>query len=227
MQKNIYILGIGGSTPLFIDLAEQSGYKVAGLYHYNDNRTGDIDHGYNILGSFDNLFFQNIEGWNFMLSMGDMDIRKTISEKIIAKGGLIPTIIHPSAIISRFASISNIGVLVGAGCVIQSDVIVNSHAIIRDQALIGHQTQIGEYCFVGPQALIGAHTILEPLSFIGQKSLLISGKVGVIGEHSLIGAGAVVTKSIGANMIAVGFPAKELKSRGGIMRQKLRCANAA
>lgn len=27
-QKEIYVLGIGGSTPVFIDIAEACGYKV-------------------------------------------------------------------------------------------------------------------------------------------------------------------------------------------------------
>lgn len=213
MQKNIYILGVGGSTPLFIDLAEQCGYRIAGLFHYNEERTGEVEHGFKIIGSFSDLFSQEIVGWNFMLSMGDMNVRKMLSEKILTSGGIIPTIIHPSAIISRFASVSNIGVLIGAGCIIQSDVHIDSHAVIRDQALICHQAEISEYCFVGPQALVGAHTTLKPLSYIGQKSLLISGKVEVVGTHSLIGAGAVVTKSIEANRVAVGFPAKEIKQR--------------
>lgn len=212
-MEKIYILGVGGSTPLFIDLAEQCGYIVEGLFHYNEERTGEIEHGLKIIGSFSDLFSQKIAGWNFMLSMGDMDIRKNLSEKILMAGGLLPTVIHPSAIISRFSSISNIGVLIGAGCIIQSDAHIDSHVVIRDQALICHQADIGKYNFIGPQALVGAHTILKPLSFIGQKALLISGKVDVVGEHSLIGAGSVVTKSIGDDVVAVGFPAKEIKHR--------------
>ena len=42
--KNIYVLGIGHNTPVFVDLAEACGYTIAGLYHYNDDRTGQVDH---------------------------------------------------------------------------------------------------------------------------------------------------------------------------------------
>ena len=41
-EKEIYALGIGHNTPVSIDLAESCGYKIAGLYHYNDTRTGEI-----------------------------------------------------------------------------------------------------------------------------------------------------------------------------------------
>ena len=45
-MKDIYVLGIGHNTPVFIDLAEICGYTIAGLYHYNDDRTGQVDHGF-------------------------------------------------------------------------------------------------------------------------------------------------------------------------------------
>lgn len=47
--NNIYLLGVGHATPLFIELAEACGYHVAGLYHYNEERTGETDHGFPIL----------------------------------------------------------------------------------------------------------------------------------------------------------------------------------
>lgn len=207
-MKEIYVLGIGGSSPLFVDLAGACGYTIKGFYHYNDTRTGEIDHGYEILGSFEDLYKTNIKDKNFILSMGDMQIRRDVSEKLLSLGANIPTMIHPTAQISRFTEVSPVGVLIGAGCVIQADDKICSHAVIRDMALVCHQTVIGEYCFVGPKALIGAHITLKELSFIGQGSILISGKVGEVGEKSLVGAGSVVTKPVPDNCVVVGFPAK-------------------
>lgn len=43
-SKGIYLLGVGHATPLFIELAAACGYHVAGLYHYNEERTGEKDH---------------------------------------------------------------------------------------------------------------------------------------------------------------------------------------
>lgn len=44
-SKGIYPLGVGHATPLFIEPAEACGYHVVGLYHYNEERTGETDHG--------------------------------------------------------------------------------------------------------------------------------------------------------------------------------------
>ena len=88
-MKEIYVLGIGGSSPLFVDLAEACGYAVKGFYHYNNSRTGEIDHGFRIMGSFDDLYKNDLRGKNFILSMGDMAIRKQISEKLLSLGANI------------------------------------------------------------------------------------------------------------------------------------------
>lgn len=32
-MKRIFLLGVGHNTPVFIDLAEHSGYEVSGLHH--------------------------------------------------------------------------------------------------------------------------------------------------------------------------------------------------
>ena len=209
MAKEIIALGVGLSTICRIELAESCGYKVSALYHYNTDRTGMSDHGYKILGSFDDLFSLDIKGRNFLLTMGDMKIRRTLTERIISLGGLVPTLIHPTAIISPHAHISNNGVLIEAQTIVQSDVCIKEGAFICGQSMICHQAQLDEYCFVGPQSLVGAVTHVGSYAFIGQKSLLISRKNIVIGEESMVGAGSVVTKSVNTKAIVFGNPAKE------------------
>lgn len=209
--KAIYILGIGGSTPVFIDLALSCGYEIKGLYHYNDDRTGEIEHGYPILGSFVDLFKTDIKGKLFLLSQGDMRIRQEITNKIISLEGKVPTLIHPTAEISSFAKISDMGVVIGAKCVIQADAEIKSNAVLWDMALVCHQTLIGNYVFIGPKALVGAHLLVNDFAFIGQGSLLISGKVGRVGNDALVGAGAVVTKKIPSNAVVAGNPARIIK----------------
>ena len=84
-DKEIYALGIGRNTPVFIDLAEACGYTIAGLYHYNDDRTGEYDHGLKILGSFKDLYQKDtLAGMNFLLTMGDNQIRSDVFYKIIS-----------------------------------------------------------------------------------------------------------------------------------------------
>lgn len=212
-MKEIYVLGVGGSTPVFMDFAEACGYKIAGLYHYNSDRTGEYEHGHPILGSFDDLYQSDIKGKMFLLSQGDMKIREEVTNKILKLGGVVPTLIHPTAIVSKYAKVSEEGVAIGANCIVQADAEIKSNAVLRDMALVCHQTTIGNYCFVGPKALVGAHIEVKDFAFIGQDALLVSGKVGTMGANSLLGAGAVLTKGLPANVVAVGNPARVIKKR--------------
>ncbi len=208
MEKEIFALGVGLSTICRIELAEACGYTVSALYHYNADRTGESDHGYKIVGSFKDLFSQDIKGKNFLLTMGDMKIRKELTERIISMGGFVPTLIHPTALVSPHANISDNGVLIEAQTIVQSDVLIKEGAFICGQSMICHQAKLDEYCFIGPQALVGAVNHVGPFAFIGQKSLLISRKNIEIGEYAMVGAGSVVTRSVVPESVVVGSPAK-------------------
>ena len=212
-MKEIYALGVGHATPVFIELAEACGYKVVGLYHYNDQRTREMDHGYEILGSFSDLFQSDVKDKHFVLTMSDMLIKQTVSTKLFEIGGVIPTLIHPSAVVSRFATISDKGVLIGSQCEIQPDSTIAEGCVLWPRVTICHGCQINNYVFVGPNAFVGAYTKLGERAFIGQCSVLISSKVKEVGENALIGAGALVTKPVPAEAIVAGHPAKVIEIR--------------
>ncbi len=209
--KKIYLLGVGHNTPVFIDLAEHCGYEIAGLYHYNDDRTGEIEHGFRIVGSFNDLYKnENLNNMEFLLTMGDNTIRTETALKIRNKGGKIPALIHPTAVISRFVKIEE-GVCVSAFTYVQADSCIGQDTVILSGVNISHGNTIGKGCFIAGGATIGAYTTVGNLVFIGQGVLTISSKVKNIGDNAYIGAGSLVTKSINANDVVAGRPAKSIK----------------
>lgn len=211
-MKKIYALGVGHNTPVFIDLALDCGYEIVGLYHYNGDRTGEVDHGYKILGSFDDLFSRkSLQGQNFLLTMGDSKIRTELSKKIIDRGGFVPTIIHPTSIISRFAKISDVGVYISAFSFVQADSSVGENTVILSHVNISHTTHIGKGCFIAGGGIIGAYTNMEDNVFIGQGALSISGKVVTIGHDAYVGARSLLTKNVPPNTVVAGIPAKVIK----------------
>lgn len=209
-MRELFILGVGHATPLFIELAEACGYRIRGLYHYNDDRTGEIDHGFEILGSFENLLQSDIIGKQFVLTMGNMRIKKEVSEKILNKGGVLPSLIHPSSIISRFANISANGVLIASQCEVHSDAIIKEGCVLWPNVIIEHGSILSSYTFCGPKAYIGAYTSVGHQAFIGQCSVIISGKANSIGNYAVVGAAAVVTKPVLEDTTVLGNPARIL-----------------
>lgn len=213
-MNKIFVLGIGHNTPVFIDLAIACGYEISGLYHYNSDRTGEYDHGYRIIGSFNDLFSDiSLEGKQFMLTMGDNSIRSELSEKIIAKGGSVPSMVHPSSVISRFAKISPVGVYISPFSYVQADSEIGSNTILLSHVNISHNTIIGSNCFIAGASVIGAYTIVEDFVFVGQGVLSISGKVKKIGYGAYIGARSLLTHEVPKNVVMVGSPARVLMSK--------------
>lgn len=211
-MKKIYALGVGHNTPVFIDLALDCGYEIVGLYHYNGDRTGEVDHGYKILGSFDDLFSRkSLQGQNFLLTMGDSKIRTELSKKIIDRGGFVPTLIHPTSIISRFAKISDVGVYISAFSFVQADSSIGDNTVILSHVNISHTTHIGKGCFLAGGSIIGAYTNMEDNVFIGQGALSISGKVATIGHDAYVGARSLLTKNVPPNTVVAGIPAKVIR----------------
>lgn len=212
MKKEIYALGVGHNTSVFIDLADACGYTIKGLYHFNDERTGEIDHGFEILGSFKDIFNKgSLKGNKFLLTMGDNIVRTELSNKILSLEGQVPSLIHPSAVISRFAKISPIGVYISPFTYVQADSSIGDNTVLLSHVNISHTTSIGKSCFIAGGATIGAYTTMEDYVFVGQGALSISAKAKHIGHHAFIGARSLLTKDVPANVVVAGSPARIIR----------------
>ena len=211
MSKKIYVLGIGHNSIAMIDLAEDCGYEVAGLYHYNHDRTGDDYFGFKIEGCTEDLLAKDsLEGMNFLLTMGDNAIRRDLYERIVSKRGVVPTLIHPSSTVSKYTEIGN-GVIIMPQSVVQADVTIGENTIITIHSAISHSTRIGSHCFISGNNLIGAYVNIEDGCWIGQACLVVSGTVNTIGKNSVLGEGSVLRNDMRAGCLYLGNPARLIK----------------
>ncbi len=102
------------------------------------------------------------------------------------------------------------GVFINAGCKFQDQ----GGIFIGDGCLIGHNTVIAtlNHGMLPEQRgdLIPAPVHIGNGVWIGSGSIILPGVT--IGDHAVIGAGSVVTKDVPAEMIAVGNPARVIRS---------------
>ena len=209
MDKTIYILGVGRNTIVTIDLAESCGYTVGGLFHYLDDRTGEEYFGHRIIGSNREIFSKDLSGMSFAISVGDNDIRYELYNRIIRQGGNVPILIHPTAVVSKYSTVKT-GVQIYAYSVIDPNIVIDENTIISSKSTVLHGCRIGRNCFIAPDAVLGANTIVEDYAFVGLNATVVSNKANILGNHSVIGASAVVTKPVERNKTVVGIPAREL-----------------
>ncbi len=128
------------------------------------------------------------------------------------------------------------GVMVRENNLIGNDVSIGTHSVVERDNIIGDGVRIHSNCFIpefveiGKKAWLGPgvvvlNTIHPPCpsfeecarsNYIGENAK-IGGNVTLmprvrIGKNSLIGAGSVVTRDIPDNVVAVGSPARVMKS---------------
>lgn len=87
-------------------------------------------------------------------------------------------------------------VIIGSGCLITD---TDSHPLAYKDRLVNDMSKTN-----------ASPIVIKEGAFIGARSIIMKGVT--IGEHVVIGAGSVVTKSIPDNMIACGNPAKVVKT---------------
>jgi acetyltransferase-like isoleucine patch superfamily enzyme len=111
--------------------------------------------------------------------------------------------------IAAFVEIQR-GVTIGDNCKIEAFAYIPSGITIEDEVFIGpcacftndkHPRAVGDWELVKTHVKKGAS--------IGAQSIIICGVT--IGENSVVGAGAVVTKDVPPNTVVAGNPAKPLK----------------
>lgn len=98
---------------------------------------------------------------------------------------------------------------IGAGFILYhpQNIVINADSILGDNVMLKHNVTIGNKVdhvtglYVSP--VIGNNVELSP-------GVVVLGNVS-IGDNSIIGAGAIVVKSIPKNSIAVGNPEKVIK----------------
>ena len=103
-------------------------------------------------------------------------------------------------------------VIIGNGCKIQNNVSIYDGVVLEENVFCGPSCVFTNVVF--PRAKLEQKdnfkkTIVRKNATIGANATIICGNE--IGENSMIGAGAVVTKNVAKNTIVVGNPAKFLK----------------
>lgn len=150
-------------------------------------------------------------GNQFTIGIGSPHLRKMLYDKFISLGGDFTTTISTSAIIGNFGNSIEEGCNVMQNVVLTSDIKVGKGSIINQISSIGHDVIIGDFCEICPNVSISGNCEIGEMTFIGTGAIILP-KVK-IGQNVIIGAGAVVTKDIPDNCIAVGTPAKVIKNR--------------
>jgi sugar O-acyltransferase (sialic acid O-acetyltransferase NeuD family) len=209
MMEKIVLLGGGGHAKVLIDLINAcGGYEIAGIVDAG-LAVGESVSGIPVLGDdgiLDDLHGQGVK--NACIAVGsikDNSRRKMLFEKAREVGFSMPSLIHPSAVVSGNSSVGD-GVQVMAGAIIQTDASIGQNTIVNTGAIVEHDCTIGSHAHLCPGVVISGGCAVGEGSFIGAGAMVVQGIT--IGDNAVVSAGAVVIRDVSSNSTVMGVPAK-------------------
>ena len=141
---------------------------------------------------------------NVLISIGNNKIRKKISETIAAN---FISLIHPSAIVSKYATIGK-GTVVMASAVINAGATIGKHCIVNTAAVIEHDCILEDFVHISPNTTITGSVTIGEGTHIGAGAIVLPNIK--IGNCATVGAAAVVLKEVPDFATVVGNPARIL-----------------
>jgi len=205
----VVIVGASGHGKVVCDVLLVSGEQVRGFADDDSQKWNREWMGLPILGNIESLNDKDIE---LAMGIGDNPTREKVFHRAKALGFRFVNVIHPSAVIGRGCRLGE-GIVVFANVVINPDTQIGDDVILNTSCSVDHDCVIESHAHIAPGARLAGNVTVGSGTLIGIGATVIPGIK--IGAHSIVGAGSVVIHNLPDDCVAVGNPARVIKSLHG------------
>ncbi|WP_323740883.1 NeuD/PglB/VioB family sugar acetyltransferase [Caenimonas koreensis] len=124
------------------------------------------------------------------------------------RAGALATVTHPTASISRFATLAP-GCFIAAQAVVAPGASLGTSVIVNHGVVVDHDVVVGEFSHIAPRAALGGGVSIGKRVLVGAGASVLPGIR--IADDVTIGAGAVVVDHIDEPGTYAGVPARRLQ----------------
>lgn len=206
-KLKLFIVGcgnVGGFVAYnFTDFNLQE-FEIAGFLDDDIQKWGKTFFGYSVLGGIDMLNRES-QPIGVVVSIANPQIKRKIIQNISAKNILFPKLVSSRAWISQKVEVGQ-GVIIYPGVSVNYQTVIEDFVIINMNSAVGHDCRLGKFTTLAPGICLAGSSYLGECVDMGINS---STKRSIsIGENTIIGGMAMVTKDIPNNVVALGIPAR-------------------
>lgn len=211
----LFIYGAGGFAREVAWLAEQCSQpnheiSVLGFVDDNEDLHGSFINNYRVF-SFSEAIQMSPEA-HFSVAIGSPNVRQKLSDKVEAAGKKLASLIHPRSERSQWIKYGD-GTVICAGNILTTNIQIGKNVQINLDCTVGHDVVMDDFVTLAPGAHISGFVQLCKRVYVGTGAVIVNGNSSaplIIGEDAVIGAGAVVSKSLAGGITYVGIPARPL-----------------
>ncbi|WP_166169756.1 sugar O-acyltransferase [Acinetobacter sp. SA01] len=211
-MKKLAIFGTGGFAKELLDLALDQGYTDICFLEK------EVEQNQTLLGFpvFLESEIVGVSNIDFTIGVAAPKIRQKIYEFYPHLN--FPNLIHSQATLGfgiREQLHHSKGVIIAAGARVTNSCSFGDFVVVSFNCTIGHDCKLNSYVSIMPGVNLSGCIHVGTGVYIGTNAAILPGKgpleLKKLGEYSIIGAGAVVSKNTLVHTTYVGAPAKELK----------------
>lgn len=199
LNKPVLVIGAGGHAAVLVDILRQLDCKILGLVASSPPSAKPIFSGLNFYASDDDVLKFNAEDILLVNAVGALpgkNLRVHLHEKFKRYGYHFMTVVSPNAILSEYALLAE-GVQLLPGSIVNANAVIGVASIINSSAIVEHDCTIGRFNHIAPGSVLCGNVVTEDFVHVGTGANVIQGIH--IGEHTVVGAGATVTKNLTSN----------------------------
>jgi sugar O-acyltransferase (sialic acid O-acetyltransferase NeuD family) len=214
MSGAFVIIGAGGHARVLADALCAGGASLLGFTDPDASLHGRVFCGAPVLGDDGELSRWTPAAVTLVNGLGGIGaqaagFRARLQSALEGGGWRFAGVRHPSAIVSRFATLAD-DVQVLAQGVVQAGAHIARGCILNTGCIVEHDVQVEEFSHVAPRALLCGDVRIGAGTHVGAGAVVRQGIV--LGPRTVVGAGAVVVKAFAGDGLLVGVPATH---RGG------------
>lgn len=209
-MKDLIIVGASGLGREIADWIEdinevEPTWNVLGFIDDNLNALDGYPSEYKVLGTIADWNPKNSE-W-FVCGLAFPEVKRLCVGLLQSKGAKFATIIHPTAIISKFSEI-------GEGSVITQRSGLNTNTKVGKfvtllESRMGHDSCIGDYSTLSGDCNINGHVTIGHDVYISCGVSIAPSKK--IGDGAKVGIGSIVISNVKPGITVFGNPAKKVE----------------
>jgi sugar O-acyltransferase (sialic acid O-acetyltransferase NeuD family) len=205
-MKRLAILGASGHGKVVADCAEAAGWKDISFY---DDAWPKCDRNgaWSVVGDTRALLNNFVDFDGVFIAIGDNATRYQKQQFFQLHGCNLVSIIHPKAVLSPYASVSE-GTVLMAGAVVNPYSRIGEACVINSNAVVEHDCTLEYGVHISPGALIAGNVFVGSRTWIGIGSS-VRQRITITSDV-IVGAGTVVVKDITCKGTYIGNPAKKL-----------------